>query len=57
MKYEVCLEGVFVKDIIVDAKSEREARDIAIKQLDKLIGLTYEEYTLDSISCIPEEIK
>ena len=56
MKYEVVLEGVFAKEIIVEASSVEEAEGRARELFDSEVGLTKEDYTIDSTSTIPEEI-
>lgn len=56
MKYEVILEGVFTKEIIVEAASVKEAESKAKELFDSEVGLTKEDYTIDSTSTIPEEI-
>lgn len=56
MKYEVVLEGVFTKSVMIEANDETEAELKAKSKFDSMIGMSYEDYVIDSVSVIPEEI-
>lgn len=56
MKYEVILEGVFTKSVMIEAKNETEAELKAKSEFDSITGMSYEDYVIDSVSVIPEEI-
>ena len=55
MKYEVCIEGSFVHEIIVEAKNPKEAEKLGIAEFDKVTGLQREDYSITSATVIPEE--
>lgn len=54
MKYEVTLEGTFVTDIMVEAKSEKEAEKKALSELNKKVLLSEDDFFVDTITPIPE---
>lgn len=55
MKYEICIEGNFVHEIIVEAKNPKEAEKLGIAEFDKVTGLQKEDYSITSATVIPEE--
>lgn len=53
MKFDISLEGNFVHDCIIEANSAEEAKEIAVNQFNKNIGLMPEDFVLDLITIKP----
>lgn len=56
MKYEVAVEGSFLREIFVEANNPKEAEKRAVEELDKEIGLSKEDYSVSSCVTIPEAV-
>lgn len=47
-KFEVSLEGVFCKEFYISAETPEEAKKLAEEKLVHLIGLSNEDYVINS---------
>ena len=55
-KFEVSLQGMFRKEYFINANTMEEAEEQARNLFNKEIGLLPDDYCIDSVTTIPEDI-
>lgn len=54
--FEVSVEGYFRREFYVNAETEAEADKLAREQFKKEVGLSEEDFVIDSVDTIPESL-